>query len=374
MGLILWGIGQYFKSSPAQTRVGVHTPPELATVEANPNPTKPKDSSTVPNDSKSIETSKTPLELEGGPGVIATWFEIGQGPVIRSMAFSVDGSHCLIGHEDNALSYWEVSTGQRIHLFKDLGGPVDSISFSPDGRSAISVAGMGKPVQWDLRTFKSLREYAGPGSGWRRVSFAPDGQHALVGCEGSPNLIYWETMTGKTTAWVGHNGAVLATAFSSNGQSAISGDSNGGTIVWNVATGEKLHEFKKLEGAVTCVRLSPDGQTAFTGNYTIVPRLAPGFVRVWSLHSGQPMEMRRMPGTFFEISADGTRVLGNGEGNAPHSPTMMLDFKQGQWCESTYPCESPRYECAVRTMSPDGNLALIAGRDRRLLLWRLPKQ
>ncbi len=354
--------------------VGSHPPRESSQVQTIPTPSMPNASSNVPNDSKLKDVSKSTFELDGPPGVIATWFEVGQGPVIHSMAFSADGRHCLIGHEDNALSYWEVATGQRIHIFKDLGGPVDSVSFSPDGNSAISIAGKSKPIQWDLRTLKKIREYDGPGSLWRAATFAPDGRHVLVGGKGSPNLVYWDTFDGKTTSWVGHEGPVSAIAFSGNGQSAISGDSNGGTIVWSATKGEQLFEFKKLEGAVACLRLSPDGLTAFSGNYTSAPRIAPAFVRVWSLHSGQPMEMRRMPGTFFEISADATRILGNGEGNAPHSPTMMLDFKRGQWCESTYPCESPRYVCTVRTISSDGRLALIAGQDRRLLLWRLPKQ
>ena len=357
-----------------QVSVAVHAPPESSQVQAIPTPSVPNASSNVPNDSKLKDVSKSKLELDGEPGVIATWFEVGQGPVVRSMAFSADGRHCLIGHEDNALSYWEVATGQRIHIFKDLRGPVDSVSFSPDGSSAISIAGKSKPIQWDLRTLKKIREYDGPGSLWRAATFAPDGRHVLVGGKGSPNLVYWDTLNGKTTTWVGHEGPVSAIAFSGNGQSAISGDSTGGTIVWSATKGEQLFEFKKLEGAVACLRLSPDGLSAFSGNYTSAPRIAPAFVRVWSLHSGQPMEMRRMPGTVFEISADGTRVLGNGEGNAPHSPTMLLDFKRGQWSEATYPCESPRYDCTVRTISPDGRLALIAGRDRRLLLWRLPKQ
>ncbi len=321
------------------------------------------------------DTTPTPpltaAVTEGDPGVIATWFEPG-GPRAISPAFSPDGRKALVSSTDGTLGLWDVTTGHPIRVFADLGQPVTTVAFAPEGGRALSIAGKGNPTLWDLRRLKKVRDFDGPGGPFRAVAFTPDGRHALVGGEGNPNLVYWDTATDKAMTWAGHATSVIALSFSADGQRAISGDARGGVIVWDAA-GAKVLEFPRLPGAVTSVRLSRDGTTAYTGGYQAGPPIKPGSVTVWSLRGGQPREVRKLPGTWIEASADGTRVMSNGEGNAPHSPTMMIDFKQGKWGQNFYPCESPRYDCTVRAMSPDGRLALIAGRDGRLLLWRLPR-
>jgi WD40 repeat protein/serine/threonine protein kinase len=62
----------------------------------------------------------------------------GHSGVVRSLAFSPDGSRLASGADDNLIKLWHVATGQELITIDWHKGLVSGLAFSPDGRSLAS--------------------------------------------------------------------------------------------------------------------------------------------------------------------------------------------------------------------------------------------
>jgi WD40 repeat protein len=76
----------------------------------------------------------------------------GHTGLVKSVAFSPDGTHVVSGGEDEMLKLWDVATGQLIWTSKGHSGGVNSVAISPDG-TRVLVGNWGGTLElWDAAT------------------------------------------------------------------------------------------------------------------------------------------------------------------------------------------------------------------------------
>ena len=117
-----------------------------------------------------------------------------------------------------------------------------------------------------------------------------------------------------------HAGHLHADAFSQDGRQLLTGSCDGSAILWDLATGRKLRTFRHRDG-VEFVAFSSDGQLVLTGAGTWA---CDRTTILWDATTGQ--KLRTFEGLPCALSADGQRVLTNGQGNTK----ILWDATTGQ--------------------------------------------
>lgn len=195
---------------------------------------------------------------------------------VASVAFSPDGRLALSGSEDRSLKLWEIATGKELRSFPDDAANtahpfwgIQAVAFSPDGRRALAGSRQALTL-WDVDTGQKLQRftsYSGgvPDIGISSVAFSPDGRLALSGSYGN-TLTLWDLAAGiELRRFSGHTEPVLAVAYSPDGRFALSGSADGTMKLWNAATGQEVRTFASNGDSVA---FSPDGRFALGLNGT----------------------------------------------------------------------------------------------------------
>ncbi|KIJ90830.1 hypothetical protein K443DRAFT_68380, partial [Laccaria amethystina LaAM-08-1] len=164
------------------------------------------DVSKVPKVILGLSDSWSPAELN-----------VQNGSVVRSVAFSQDGSRVISGSNDTMVGIWNVATGGMEAELKGHTDMVMSVAFSQDGSRVFSGSN-------DLNMFR-----------------------------------IWNVMTGEVEAELkGHRDSVRSVAFSQDGSRVVSGLDDRTVRIWNVTTGKVETELKGHTNSVTSVAFSQD--------------------------------------------------------------------------------------------------------------------
>jgi mono/diheme cytochrome c family protein len=308
---------------------------------------------------KPAESAKATLPPDGDPLPFT-----GHTEAVLCLAFAPDGRRAVSGSQDKTLRLWDVASGKELRRFEGHTDAVTCVAFMPDSR-LLSGSRDHSVRLWDVETGTEVARFKGHTEPVRCVACSSDGQWILSG--GADGTVRgWELKTGKELAALPRQeGGVYCLAFSPDGKQAVTGGSNGRLCLWNVDKGEPVQRFQGHTREVYCVALSADGQQLLTGGNDRT-------VRLWDLATGREVCccMRQESAVLaVAFTADGDLLSGNSlyRGNA--SPLRLFDRKSGQERRAFPAGAGEQVGCVAFTA--DGSLALTAGLDHRLRLWKL---
>lgn len=289
---------------------------------------------------------------------------------VRSVAISSDGKWAASGGNDKSIRLWDLTTMQAAKVLNAHQGAVLALAFTPDSRWLASGSSDKVVRLWDVETGELVRELPAQSGPVEAVAFSPDGAKLVtaggsfdakkaepVGCYGQ----LWNLNTGRELIRLtGHRNIVTAVTFSPDGNSLLTGSADSSMRLWDAESGASGQVFLGHLGRVSSVAFSPGGsQAASAGNDKTV--------RLWSVPTGQ--NIRQLVGHEGPVRGlayvDDRRLVSVSEDGT----TRLWDLVAGTQLESFAGHEGSVNAVSV---SRDGNLAVTAGSDQTVRLWRLP--
>jgi WD40 repeat protein len=163
-----------------------------------------------------------------------------------SLAISPDGTTLASGYWD-AVTLWNMLTGERLAVLHGFGSYVESLSFSRDGKLLAAGTDAGGLQIWDVQRQSRLQSINPVGGYYDYVSkpaFSPDGRLIAVGVYGSGTVFLIDVSTGKIfdQKRVSDLGCG-SVAFSPDGRYLIT-PSTGGLITWPYDSGGTIRVFE----------------------------------------------------------------------------------------------------------------------------------
>jgi WD40 repeat protein len=214
----------------------------------------------------------------------------GAGGGASSLAFSPNGKVLAVG-DSLSLQLLDPGTGALLKLLVESkqtqSSPetiaTRSLAFSPDGKTLASAGPANAVTLWDVATGQKGATLTGLASRIDSVSFSPDGKHVAGG--GVNDITVWELPAGTSPKTLVHQSTdhtgVSSVAFSSNGK-FLAGTSVLGLDLWDATTWKAVPITTALNQAIhDAFAFSADGQFLAgigTGDDHVV--------KVWPLASG----------------------------------------------------------------------------------------
>ncbi len=261
-----------------------------------------------------IQTRRTLAESAYAPGTRQV-FDTHTNRVM-AVAYTPDGTQALTTAQDLLLILWDLETGEMLQQMEGHSDWVWDIAVHPDGQRAITASADGTLILWDLTTGEAVYTFEGHADVVREVDISPDGTQALSASEDS-TLILWDIETGElVNQFEDGISEIYAVDFSPSGFTALSGMQDGRIVLWNVATGDPLIQFDASTGGheqqVWTVQYTPDELGFISGSED-------NRLLLWRFEAGAPVQVfdgHSAPVISVKFSPDGTRIVSGGEDNA----------------------------------------------------------
>jgi dipeptidyl aminopeptidase/acylaminoacyl peptidase len=199
--------------------------------------------------------------------------------LIRSLAWSPDGTHLASAGLDETARVWEVATRRQVFTLH-VGVAVWSVAWSPDGTQLAAGAEDGKiRVLEPLKQTRRARVF--PAHRGRVQTLAWNRQrNRLASCGQDCVVKVWDPIRGVELARTQpHLGSFLAVAWSPDGRRlASTGDKL--VLAWDAETRQKLATMRGHNDWVEGVAWSPDGTRLASASND-------GSVRIWDPSTGE---------------------------------------------------------------------------------------
>jgi WD40 repeat protein/class 3 adenylate cyclase len=328
----------------------------------------------------------------------------GEGPNVRSVEFSPDGTRIITANEDRTAIVWDASSGKELFTLYGHTDLVEQAGFSPDGTRIVTVADDRQIKVWDAATGQELLTLAGHSGAVWLFSFSRDNQHIvttsidrtvkvwsvapaqeLLTVVNGPRILFpagakvvyspdgtrlatansdlapkvWDVGTGKLLFELpGHTDIVTNIAYNADGTQIGTASNDGTAKIWDAITGKELLSFTGHTDYVFGINFSPDGSRLATSSWDKT-------AIVWDAHIGRALfELighKEWVGT-INFSPDGTRlVTGSWDGTA-----VVWDASTGK---QLFPLTGLNDIVRRAVFSPDGTRIVTAGFDGTARVW-----
>ena len=206
-------------------------------------------------------------------GSLALW-EINSGkiigywdfPRISDLALSDDGTHALIGMENNQAYYFDLYYGKIVHTF-DHDGSINTVALSANKQYAITGGNEHQAKLWDLKTGELKQQWSHTFKIYK-VALSADGAYAMSNASLGKSRI-WDTQSGELVSQLPMRYMTVSAArFSPDGKKLLTGRPNQRIDLWNVKNGELLNTWlpeqrnlwKSDTAAIIALAFSTDGR------------------------------------------------------------------------------------------------------------------
>jgi WD40 repeat protein/serine/threonine protein kinase/DNA-binding XRE family transcriptional regulator len=224
----------------------------------------------------------TAYVFDAKTGEIVQTFTPGGENLIRSAAWSPDGSQVATGLFNNQIIIWDYKTGRQIVKLVHSNNEamfINYIEWSPDGSKIASASDESSFQVWDTRTWKSLftLHHQPPAFGLT-AAWSPDGKRLLTaggndeqGAKDNTARV-WDAVNGKELlVFAYHTKSVWPGDWSPNGKRIVTAGNDGTVRIWDASTGAELLTLYVPAGYGIFGWWSPDGKhIALVGNETLV--------------------------------------------------------------------------------------------------------
>ena len=158
----------------------------------------------------------------------------GHSDLVKSVAFSPDGTTLASGSWDGTAKLWDVASREEIATLtvRWAGSTVSSVAFSPDG-TAVAVASEHRVGKWDVASLEEIGYPTAQGGWVRSVAFSPDGT-AVASGDAHGSVEIWDVSTGYIVN-VAHIAEINSVAFSPDGTTLAAGSIDGKIVLWDMS-------------------------------------------------------------------------------------------------------------------------------------------
>jgi WD40 repeat protein/serine/threonine protein kinase len=283
------------------------------------------------------------------------------GPELRGMALSPDGSLAVAGCQDRTVRMWEVPSGRSRPPLTGHPGEVDAVAFSVDGRLLITGCRERVVRVWDVASGACLRVLTGHEDWLVELAITEDNRFALaVGFDAVASA--WDLAGGRYLRRpAGNPKHVTATMASADSRTYLAPGSSLGFHVTDLTTGRRRLVLREHDPrTVERLAVSADGRIAHSAGRD-------GAVRVWDL--AQECLLHALTGHTGAVRVlapcveDRFTLSGGGDGTV-----RLWDLAAGT-CLRTL--AEHRGRVAWVGVSDDTRTVVSVGTDRTARVWHL---
>jgi len=187
----------------------------------------------------------------------------GHTEIVRSIAFSPDGTTLASGSDDNTIKLWSLQTGVVRQTLTGHGGEVNSIAFSPDGKMLASGSDDRTIKLWDPHMGNLDGTLKNHSDSVRMVAFSPDGKLLLSKERENGPIKLWDTQTGNLEEEIEDGIQFIGSiVFSPDGRTLVwNSSTSGDTKFWDIKAGKRKPSIYQDRNMGEGLTFSPDGKT-----------------------------------------------------------------------------------------------------------------
>jgi len=193
---------------------------------------------------------------------------VGHFSFVNSLAFSPDGETLISAGDDRNLFIWDISNPERVLLPRNVSkahnAPINMIIFSPDGTQLASASDDNSVSLWDWdsdrRTLQKRLQLKGHTGFVKSIAFQKDDAQIILASAGFDNqIILWDPDTGEQFGppLDVHARAVNSVAFGVRKSAErdlpylVSGSSDRTVILWDLSTRHPLSSTVESTGELS---------------------------------------------------------------------------------------------------------------------------